>query len=141
MATISLVVQVVILILLLGSYWLERMKKFRQHGIAMLVAVILHIIVILWVMLPSFLLGVIPLILENSSALVTMVAPLHGIMGIIAAVLGVWIVATWRLRASLQYCGRGKYKKKLMLFTLIIWLIALFLGILLYLHFYTAILP
>jgi len=93
--------------------------------------------VILGVMLPSLVLGVIPLILENSSLLVTIVAPLHGIMGIIAAVLGVWIVASWRLRASLQYCMP---KKKFMLLTLTLWLIALLLGILLYLHFYTTIL-
>jgi hypothetical protein len=140
-ATINLGVQIVVVVLLLGGYWLKRMNRFRQHGITMLTAVILHIIMMLAVMLPSFVLGVIPLILANTSAVVTVVGPLHGIMGIIAAVLGVWIVASWRLRASLQYCGRGKSKKKLMLFTLILWLIALFLGILLYLHFYTTILP
>jgi hypothetical protein len=59
-------------------------------------------------------------------------------MGIIVAVLGVWIVTSWRLRTSLQYCSP---KKKLMLLTLTSWLIALLLGILLYLHFYTTILP
>jgi hypothetical protein len=140
-ASINLGVQIVVLVLLLGGYWLKRMKKFRQHGIAMLIAVILHTITVLAVMLPSFVSAVIPLILANTSAVVTVVAPLHGVMGIIAAVLGVWIVASWRLRASLQYCGLGKSKKKLMLFTLILWLIALFLGIILYLHFYTTIIP
>jgi hypothetical protein len=137
-ATISLAVQIVVLVLLLGGYWLKSMKKFRQHGITMLTAVILHVIMILAVMLPSLVLGVIPLILANTSIVVTIVAPLHGIMGIIAAVLGVWIVASWRLRASLQYCIP---KKKLMLLTLTLWLIVLLLGILLYLHFYTTILP
>jgi hypothetical protein len=136
--TISLAVQIVVLVLLLGGYSLKRMKKFRQHGMTMFTAVILHVIMILAVMLPSLVLGVIPLILTNTSIVVTIVAPLHGIMGIIAAVLGVWIVASWRLRASLRYCIP---KKKLMLLTLTLWLIALLLGILLYLHFYTTILP
>jgi hypothetical protein len=139
-ATISLAVQIVVLVLLLGSYSLKRMKRYRQHGITMLTAVILHIIVILTVMLPSLVLGVIPLILANTSLVVTIVAPIHGIMGIIVAVLGVWIVASWRLRASLDYCGFNVLKKKLMLLTLTLWLIVLFLGILLYLHFYTTIL-
>jgi uncharacterized membrane protein YozB (DUF420 family) len=137
-ATISLTIQIIVLILLLSGYSLKRMKKFRQHGITMLTAVILHVIMILAVMLPSFILGVIPLILANTSFALTIMAPLHGIMGIIAAVLGVWIVASWRLRTSLQYCMP---KKKLMLLTLTLWLIALLLGILLYLHFYTTILP
>jgi hypothetical protein len=137
-ATISLAFQIVILILLLGGYSLKRMKKLRQHGITMLVAVVLHIIMIFAVMLPSLVSSVIPLILVNSSTAVTIVAPLHGITGIIAAVLGVWIVTSWRLRASLQYCAA---KKKLMDLTLTLWLIALLLGILLYLHFYTTVLP
>jgi uncharacterized membrane protein YozB (DUF420 family) len=140
-AAINLIVQIVVLVLLLGGYWLKQMKKFRQHGITMLTAVILHMIMVLAVMLPSFVLGVIPLILANSSAVVTIVVPLHGIMGIIAAVLGVWIVTQWRLHASLQYCGGSTPKKKLMRLTLIVWLIALLLGVLLYLHFYTAVLP
>jgi uncharacterized membrane protein YozB (DUF420 family) len=136
-ATISLVVQIVVLVLLLVGYLLKRMKKYRQHGVTMLTALILHIIVIFTVMLPSLVIGVIPLILENNSFVVTIIAPLHGIMGIIALVLGIWIVASWRLRASLQYCMP---KKKFMLLTLTIWLIALLLGIILYLHFYTTIL-
>jgi uncharacterized membrane protein YozB (DUF420 family) len=136
-ATITLAVQIVILILLLGGYSLKRMKKFRQHGMTMLVAVVLHIITILAVMLPS-LATVIPLVHSNTSTVLTIVAPLHGIIGIIAAVLGVWIVTSWRLRAPVQYCAA---KKKLMCLTLTLWLIALFLGILLYLHFYTPVLP
>jgi hypothetical protein len=137
-AATSLSLQTVVLVLLVGGYWLKKMKKFRQHGITMLIAVILHIITILAVMLPSFVLAIIPLILANTSTVLTIVATLHGIMGIIVAVLGVWIVTSWRLRTSLQYCSP---KKKLMLLTLTSWLIALLLGILLYLHFYTTILP
>lgn len=137
-ATSTLIFQIVVLVLLIGGYWLKRVKKFRQHGITMLTAVVLHIIMILTIMLPSFVLAIIPHILADKSAVLTIVAPLHGIMGITAAVLGVWIVASWRLRTSLRYCTP---KRKLMLLTLILWLIALLLGILLYLHFYTTILP
>ena len=141
LATINLGAQIVVLVLLLAGYWLKRMEKFRQHGMTMLTAVVLHLIMVFTVMLPSFVSAVIPTVLANTSAVVLVIGPIHGTIGIIAAVLGVWIVASWRLRASLQYCGLDKSKKKLMLFTLVLWLVSIFLGILLYLHFYSTILP
>ncbi|MBN1244144.1 hypothetical protein JXA31_00960 [Candidatus Bathyarchaeota archaeon] len=133
-ATVSLVLQIAVLILLFGSLGLKGRKKLRQHGITMLIAVVLHTISILAVMIPSF--GVITS--GDFPVLISAIAYVHGITGIIAEVFGVWIIATWRLRTSLQYCAP---KKKLMRLTLILWLIALFLGILLYLHFYTTLLP
>ena len=36
-----------VLILLLCAIWLKRMKKFRQHGITLLAAVVLHTVTIL----------------------------------------------------------------------------------------------
>jgi uncharacterized membrane protein YozB (DUF420 family) len=137
-ASSSLAVQIVVLVLLMGGYWLKRMKRFRQHGITMLTAIILHLITVLAVMLPSFVLGVIPLIFADASFAIAIIAFLHGITGIIAGAFGVWIVTSWRLRASLQYCTP---KRKLMRLTLILWLIGLLLGILLYLNFYTTVLP
>ena len=104
----------------------------------MLIAVVLHTITILTVMLPSFVLGIIPYISTNATDTIAIIAAVHGITGIIAAVLGVWIVASWRLRKSLQYCAP---KKKIMLVTLTLWVITLILGILLYLNFYTTLLP
>jgi hypothetical protein len=135
--TISLVLQIVVLVLLFSSLALKGKKKFRQHGITMVIAVVLHTITILTVMLPSFVLGIIPYISTNATDTIAIIAAVHGITGIIAAVLGVWIVASWRLRASLQYCAP---KKKIMLVTLTLWVIALLLGILLYLNFYTTLL-
>jgi len=133
-ATVSLVLQIVVLILLFGSLGLKGKKKFRQHGITMLIAVVLHTISILTVMIPSF--GAITS--GNFSAVVSAITYVHGITGILAEVFGAWIVASWRLRTSLQYCAP---KKKLMRITLILWLTTLLVGILLYLHFYTTLLP
>jgi hypothetical protein len=133
-ATISFVLQIAIPVLLLVSLGLKWKKKFREHGVIMLIAVVLHSISIFGVMGPSF--GVITS--GGFSATVSAITYIHGIAGIIAEVLGVWIIVSWRLRTSLQYCAP---KKKLMLTTLISWLIALFLGTLIYLHFYTTLLP
>jgi hypothetical protein len=133
-ATVSFALQVVIPVLLLVSLGLKVKKKFREHGITMLVAVVLHSISIFALMVPSF--GIISS--GNFSAAVSAVTYIHGIAGIVAEVFGVWIIISWRLRTSLQYCAP---KKNLMRITLISWFTALILGILLYLHFYTTLLP
>jgi uncharacterized membrane protein YozB (DUF420 family) len=138
LATVSLVLQIVILVLLVGSVGLKGRKKFRQHGITMLIAVVLHTITILLIMIPSFVIGFIPYFSTNISDAVSIIAIVHGAAGILAEVLGVWIVTFWRLRKSLQYCAP---RKKLMRVTLILWLTALFLGVLLYLSLYLTILP
>jgi len=52
-ATISLVTQIVVLVLLFASIWLKVKKKYRQHGIMMFTAVVLHTVVILAWMVPT----------------------------------------------------------------------------------------
>jgi hypothetical protein len=123
--------------LLLGGYTLKRMKKFRQHGITMFIAVVLHTITILTVMIPSFVLGFSPPSSLDLTNIIVIIALVHASIGISVELLGVWIVASWRLRTSLQTCFA---KKKVMLVTLTLWLIAISLGILLYLNFYTTLL-
>jgi uncharacterized membrane protein YozB (DUF420 family) len=56
----------------------------------------------------------------------------------LAWLLGIWIVAAWHLSPSTQACYR---KKAAMQITLVLWLIALILGFVIYLNFYTLILP
>jgi uncharacterized membrane protein YozB (DUF420 family) len=133
-ATANLVLQIAILILLFGSVWLKTKKRFRQHGITMLTAVVLHTIAIFAIMIRSFS----AIISGDFPLAVSTITAVHGILGILAEVLGVWIVASWRLRTSLRYCAP---KKNLMLLTLTLWLTALILGVLIYLHFYTPFLP
>ena len=99
----------------------------------MLIAVIIHTITISAIMIPVF-----TLIVANSSpTAVSTLASVHGVLGIAAEVLAVWIVVSWRLRTSIRYCAP---KKKTMLLTLILWVAALVLGELLYLYFYTPLL-
>jgi uncharacterized membrane protein YozB (DUF420 family) len=45
-ATLNFIFQVTILLLLFFGVWLKSRKKFRQHGIATLIAVVLHTIAI-----------------------------------------------------------------------------------------------
>jgi uncharacterized membrane protein YozB (DUF420 family) len=137
LATLSLIVQFVVLALLFGGLWLKKTKKFRQHGIVMLTAVVLHTITILVVMMPTFISGFSSpgsIDLANALVVTTLV---HAFVGIAALLLGVWLVASWRLRADMQTCFA---KKGIMRVTITIWLIALFLGIFMYWNFYASIL-
>jgi uncharacterized membrane protein YozB (DUF420 family) len=127
-ATISLIFQIVVLILLFAGVGLKGRKKFRQHGIVMLTAVVLHTIIILAWMVPSFTLSFSDSI--NLADVIVVTILVHALMGIAADLLGIWLVASWRLHADMKTCFA---KKSFMRVTMALWLIALFLGIVLYL--------
>jgi uncharacterized membrane protein YozB (DUF420 family) len=130
-ATISLGIQIVVLVLLFAGIRLKITKKLRQHGITMLTAVVLHTIMILAWMMPSFS-GFFSLPTSiNFADIIVAAAFAHAFMGIAADILGIWLVSSWRLRIDLKTCFA---KKGLMRLTLTLWLVALVLGIVLYLR-------
>jgi hypothetical protein len=132
-ATVSLTIQIIVLFLLLYGYLLNRQRKFRQHGITMAAAVVLHLAMIFAIMIPSFVLGIIPgFIVPNISEMISVVSLIHAIGGALTIFLAVWLVTSWRFR-GLKNCFT---KKWMMLGTMIIWLVTLFFGILLYAAFY-----
>ena len=87
-ATVSLVIQLVVLGLLFGAVWLKNMKKFRQHGITMLSAVVLHAILILTWMIPSFTGFFSDPGSINLADTIAIIILVHAFAGIIAFVLG-----------------------------------------------------
>jgi uncharacterized membrane protein YozB (DUF420 family) len=127
-ATVSLVIQLLILGLLVAGVWLRAKKKFRQHGITMLIAVVFHALVIFAWMVPSFDIFIFggPINLVDTITLMILV---HAFTGIAATVLGIWLVAAWRLKADMKTCFA---KKHVMLATITLWLIAIILGFILY---------
>ena len=137
-ALINLILQFAILGLIITSLVMKRRKMIRAHGITMLSAVVVHSITILAVMMPSFSSGLTPHILENFAKPISVISFFHGVTGLLAWLLGIWIVAAWHLSPSTQACYR---KKAAMQITLVLWLIALILGFVIYLNFYTLILP
>lgn len=138
LALFSLVLQILAFLLIVVAMGLKARRKLRLHGIGMLAAVMLHTVTMLVVMVPSFSIGLIPYISENPLNSISVISMVHGITGLLAWLLGLWIVSTWHLSPSLQNCTR---KKGAMRATLVLWLIALILGFLIYLNFYTTILP
>lgn len=128
----NLVLEIIILIVLFVAFALKRKGKFRKHGGMMLVGVVLNILSFVLVMGPAFFSFGQNGLFDHPGRLyfVTLV---HAGLGGIALVLGVLLVASWHLQASTQNCMR---RKKIMRLTFVLWVLALILGILLYMLLY-----
>jgi uncharacterized membrane protein YozB (DUF420 family) len=129
-STISLSIEMVALGLLISGYLLKRQKKYRQHGLSMLSALALHIVAILFVMVPSLAAFFSVPSAVNFADILVIVTLVHVSAGLLAALLGVWLVGSWHFQESLQTCFR---KKRVMDVTLSLWLLAIALGLVLYL--------
>jgi hypothetical protein len=79
--TTSLIIQIIVLLLLFYSYWLKKKMQFRQHGIVMALATVLHLTMVLYIMIPSFIEGIIPYyIVPSPFAITSVVGLIHGIL-------------------------------------------------------------
>jgi uncharacterized membrane protein YozB (DUF420 family) len=134
-ATISLAIQMTVLALLIIAYVLKNRKKFRQHGITMTTAVVLHIITILYVMIPSF--SVFTSLGTIELDPIVIVLFIHVALGFITLALGVWLTVSWHFKTNLQTCFNNK---KLMKPTIALWFIAILLGVMMYLIAWTGLL-
>jgi uncharacterized membrane protein YozB (DUF420 family) len=133
-ATASLIIQVIVLFLLLYGYMLKRKLKFWQHGRTMAVALVLHLIMIFAIMIPSFVYAVVPsYIIPFPLELISIIGLLHGIAGITVMILGSWLVAAWHFNKEVTGCFK---RKSIMRVTIVVWISALILGIVLYILFY-----
>src|SRR3972149_11050662 len=100
-ATISLTIQIAVLALLTIAYALKNRKKFRQHGITMTAAVVLHIVTILYVMIPSFSsFSSSPEPLELNP--IVIISFIHVALGFITVALVIWLAASWHLKTKLH---------------------------------------
>jgi len=133
----NLVFQVVILAILLIGFAFKRRGKFLLHGATMLVVVVLNFVSFLLVMGPS-LRSLEPSIVAYPLYNLSLIAVAHGIFGALAEVLGILLVVSWGLRRSTERCVG---KRKAMRVTLVLWVVALLLGIFLYAVLYTTRLP
>jgi uncharacterized membrane protein YozB (DUF420 family) len=128
-ATISLVLQFVILFILSYAFWLERKRKHRLHAVFMTGALVLHLSTIFVIMVPSFILAILPyFIIRYPFAVGSLVSLVHVPLGLLAVSLGTWIILSWKLKGFSSCFSR----KKIMLTTMIVWIASLLFGIALY---------
>lgn len=135
-AQANFVFQIFVLLTLSLSLVLKTKKKLYFHGSAMLIAFILNTISIMLVMVPSLYVKAEP-VSKVPFQTFSIVVLSHVSLGVIAEVMAFWLVVSWRLRPPKHCIG----KRNLMRATIFIWLVALFLGVLLYLYLYTSFIP
>ena len=94
----------------------------------MTTALVLHLITIFSWMIWSFISFLSAGSVDYGNLLVLVILA-HATLGVIAASLGVWLVALWHLQTDVQKCfGR----KRVMLTTIVLWSVSILLGIVLY---------
>jgi uncharacterized membrane protein YozB (DUF420 family) len=132
--TASLIIQVIVFFLLIFGYQSKRKQKFRKHGIVMAIALVLHLVTILVIMIPSFVLAVLPeFIIPEPLLIISLVGLIHGITGVLTIILGGYLVAAWHFQLDISGCIK---RKQIMRVTITLWFITLVLGIVLYALFY-----
>lgn len=137
LATLSLILQIIVLALLTYGYWLKRKLKFPQHGRTMALAVALHLVFIFLFMIPVFAFVIVPQqVFLRSAGAASIVSLLHVPFGVLAVALGLWLVLAWR-STGLKGCFK---RKKIMLATMVLWVAALIAGITLFTILYWSIL-
>jgi hypothetical protein len=131
-AFLSLVLQIVTLSIVIFGYIMKRRMKFIVHGTMMLVAVILQFFSFLLIMGPAFII-IIGNGLSQRPVLLSTVTLIHAGLGGASLIAGIWIAASWHLQTSIVKCIQ---KRHIMRYLIITWILALILGITLYLMLY-----
>ncbi|UCH38273.1 MAG: hypothetical protein JSV76_03725, partial [Candidatus Bathyarchaeota archaeon] len=98
----------------------------KSHGLVMTIAVIIHTISILIVIVPSAASYLVAFFRSDFNP-VAIAVLIHSIAGIIAEILGVLLVAEWRLRPPpYVVCARRKWLMKPLI---VLWVFALLSGV------------
>lgn len=129
LATASLIIQIIVLILLSYGFFLKQKTKFNSHGMTMAIALVLHIVTIFAIMIPSLSVIIPEFILPAPLEAISIIGIIHGVTGAIAATLGVFLVAAWHFSKNVTGCFK---RKLIMRYTISIWATALILGITIY---------
>jgi uncharacterized membrane protein YozB (DUF420 family) len=124
----NLGLQVLTLVILLVGFMLKQRRKYFLHGVLMLVAVIMNALSFFLIMGPS-LFSMREFVADYTLDRLSIVTVVHVAFGATAEILAAAIVVLWHLQKSTQACVR---RKRLMKVTLILWVLALLLGILFY---------
>ncbi len=128
-ADINLILQVVVLIVLSAGAFQARRRNFDSHRLLMTAAVIANAALIIAIMNPSFF-RILPFGLRSPGARRPTVMWPHVLVGTLAELMGVYIVIRTNVEQSTASSWPGMMR--VMLITLLLWLVALVGGITLY---------
>jgi uncharacterized membrane protein YozB (DUF420 family) len=120
----NITIQLTILLLIVVSLILKKKRNYTLHGNIMFLAVIINAVALLAHMGPSL------IWLPDEPAFVTILGIIHAIIGTTAEALGIWITVPWAFgNSETKSCAA---KRKHMRKTIILWLVALGIGMVFY---------
>jgi uncharacterized membrane protein YozB (DUF420 family) len=136
-ADLNLVMQLIMGSALIAGARLARHKRYRAHGICQTTVLLLNLLMIGLVMWPSFQQQVKPALPKVPHKWYYQVAAMHGFLGIVAELLGLYIVIVARTNVLPQWL-RFKHWKGWMRTELALWAIVLLGGVGTYCAWYVA---
>jgi uncharacterized membrane protein YozB (DUF420 family) len=131
-SSMNLVIQIITLSTVISGYILKRKQRLTGHGTLMAVAVIMQFFSFLLVMAPAFF-SLVENGLVQRPVLLLAVTIIHVILGGVALTAGIWIASSWHFQSSIVNCIK---RKPIMRYLFVIWIMALILGITLYMLLY-----
>ena len=136
-ADLNLVIQITMGVSLIAGTLLARAKRYVAHGICQSTVVILNLVMIAVVMEPSFAERIVPRLATPFRKRYYSIVTLHAALGIIAEVLGLYILLVAGTNI-LPQSWRFSRRKLWMRIELILWWLVIFMGILTYYVWYAA---
>ena len=136
-ADLNLVVQLIMGLALIAGTFLAKHKRYRAHGICQTTVLLLNSLMIGLVMWPSFQQQVKPALSKVLHKWYYEVALIHGVLGIAAELLGLYIVIVAGTNVLPQWL-RFKDWKWWMRTELVLWAIVLLIGVGTYCAWYVA---
>src|ERR1700677_3865877 len=119
-ADLNLIVQVIMGVALLAGAFLARKKRYTAHGICQTIVLLLNLVMIGFVMWPSFQQQVQPALSKLPRRSYYQVAEMHAVVGIAAELLGLYIVLVAGTNILPEWL-RFKHWKRWMRTELVLW--------------------
>jgi uncharacterized membrane protein YozB (DUF420 family) len=136
-ADLNLVVQLIMGLALIAGTFLAKHKRYGAHGICQTTVLLLNLVMIGLVMGPSFQQQVKPALSKVLHKWYYEVATIHGVLGMVAELLGLYIVIVAGTDVLPQRL-RFKHWKRWMRTELVLWAIVLLGGVATYCAWYVA---
>jgi uncharacterized membrane protein YozB (DUF420 family) len=127
-ADLNLLIQIAMGIALIVGAFLARGKRYAAHGVCQATVLLLNLALIFSVMWPSFYLQVLPRLPRHFRKRYYAIATIHGLLGAVAELLGLYILAVAGTNL-LPQSWRFRRWKLWMRIELTLWLIVLLTGI------------
>ena len=136
-ADLNLTIQLAMGVALIFGAILARAKRFVAHGICQSAVLVLNLVLISFLMLPSFLSEVLPRLPKRLGKRFYAVATIHGVLGVLAEILGLYIVLVAGTK-TLPETWRFNRWKFWMRVELALWWTVLLMGVVTYWIWYVA---